>query len=62
MVKSDICRLVMMYSLGGFYFDTEPRRQRYDVRADGEDGGLLELNAKNFVGLARRLHLGRKKC
>jgi len=23
MVKSDICRLVMMYSLGGFYFDTD---------------------------------------
>mmetsp|Transcript_106476 Transcript_106476/g.129823 ORF Transcript_106476/g.129823 Transcript_106476/m.129823 type:complete len:390 (+) Transcript_106476:48-1217(+) len=23
MVKSDLCRLVMMYSLGGFYFDTD---------------------------------------
>ena len=23
MVKSDICRLAMMYTLGGYYFDTD---------------------------------------
>eukprot|EP00913_Durusdinium_trenchii_P022368 g21013.t1 len=24
MIKSDLCRLVMMYKLGGYYFDTDP--------------------------------------
>ena len=28
MVKSDLCRLVMMYSFGGFYFDTVPWQWR----------------------------------
>lgn len=28
MIKSDLCRLVMMYKLGGYYFDTDPWYQR----------------------------------
>ena len=40
MVKSDLCRLVMMYSLGGFYFDTVPWR---DVRLEGNVAGDYQI-------------------